>query len=442
MVAPAIDATYLEKRYNAFASLGDHWMADTTTSGSEVLSAIESAAVERQMELLLESPHFSHSKRFPSFLRFVVGQTLAGEADSLKERTLGIEVFGKDADYDTASDPIVRVTAAEIRKRIAQYYQDPGHQDELRITLPSGGYIPQFHWPHIPEEAPQSAKMAQAGLVPAEPLFPAEASQGAAIPSSSTRYLTFAAGLALGLAIAFAGWFYLKPRPTALDRFWAPVLRSGEPVAVCYPLNHFDSIMLRYAADPSQEKLAKEETSALVVDDLQPLTSITGLLTVHHQGYLLMGDSDTTLTDLRRGPAIFVGAFDNAWTLRMTRGLRYRFGNDADMTHFWIEDTQSPTHVTWSIDRGQQQATHNYRDYAIVARFQDANTGKLAVVLAGIARGGTVAAGEFLTIPANMELIKARAPKNWDGQNMEFVLSTEIIDGRSSPPRIEAAYFW
>jgi hypothetical protein len=60
-------------------------MADTTTSGSEVLSGIEAAAVERQMELLLESPHFSHSKRFPAFLRFVVGQTLAGEADSLKE---------------------------------------------------------------------------------------------------------------------------------------------------------------------------------------------------------------------------------------------------------------------------------------------------------------------------------------------------------------------
>jgi hypothetical protein len=72
----------------------------------------------------------------------------------------------------------------------------------------------------------------------------------------------------------------------------------------------------------------------------------------------------------------------------------------------------------------------------------DANTGKLAVVIAGIARGGTVAAGEFLTGPHNIELIKSRAPRNWDGQNMEFVLSTEIIDGRSSPPKVEAAYFW
>ena len=56
----------------------------------------------------------------------------------LKERTLGIEIFGRDADDHTASDPIVRVTATEIRKRIAQYYQEPGHETELRLSLPSG----------------------------------------------------------------------------------------------------------------------------------------------------------------------------------------------------------------------------------------------------------------------------------------------------------------
>jgi hypothetical protein len=441
MVEVNTDTSYLEKRYNSFASRGDPGMADTTTSGNEILSASEAAAVERQLLLLLESPHFSHSKRFPSFLRFVVGQTLAGEADSLKERTLGIEVFGKDPDYDTASDPIVRVTAAEIRKRIAQYYQDPGHRDELRITLPSGAYIPQFQWPAKGEESQQIAKPEYPVLLTAEP-FTIEAVASGPTTGSSWKPWVYLAGLAAVTVCVLAGWTYLQPRPTALDRFWAPVFRSGEPVAVCYPLNHFDGIMLRDASDPSKEKLAQEETNALVVDDLQPLASITGLLTVHHQPYVLMGDNASTLTDLRRGPAIFVGAFDNAWTLRMTRGLRYRFGNDADMTHFWIEDTQAPTRVRWSIDRGMQQATRNYRDYAIVARFLDGNTGKLAIISAGIARGGTVAAGEFLTIPSNMDAIHARAPKNWEGQNMEFVLSTEIIDGRSSPPRIEAAYFW
>ena len=86
-------------------------------------TALEKLAIRVQLERLLSNPYFSHSRRFPSFLRYIVNATLNGHADALKERTLGIEIFGKSAVYDTALDPIVRVTAGEIRKRIAQYYQ-------------------------------------------------------------------------------------------------------------------------------------------------------------------------------------------------------------------------------------------------------------------------------------------------------------------------------
>jgi hypothetical protein len=417
-------------------------MADGSVENLAGSIAGQTAAIQAQLERMLNNPHFSHSQRFPSFLRFVVSHTLAGQTDPLKERTIGSEVFGKDPDYDTASDPIVRVTAAEIRKRIAQYYQEPGHKDEMQISLPSGSYVPQFQWPHSSLEAPLFDGSAQPILPAAEQQTIDEVHKVHLHEAISKNPWLVAGGLALLTILATTGCLYMRARQSALDRFWAPVLGSGEPVEVCFPLNHFNGIMLRDAADPAQQTQLKEDASVLIVDDLQPLVSITGLLAMHHQPYLLAGGDTVTLTDLRRGPAIFIGAYDNEWTLRMTRGLRYRFGNDANMTHFWIEDTQSPTHTRWGIDRGLQQATNNYRDYAIVARFLDANTGKLAVVIAGIARGGTVAAGEFLTGPHNIELIKSRAPRNWDGQNMEFVLSTEIIDGRSSPPKVEAAYFW
>jgi len=94
----------------------------------------EKGDILRQLDCLLDNPHFSHSKRFPSFLRFIVQEELEGRGNRLKERTLGIEVFGRHAGYDTASDPIVRVTAAEIRKRIAQYYQNTDNLDNLRLV--------------------------------------------------------------------------------------------------------------------------------------------------------------------------------------------------------------------------------------------------------------------------------------------------------------------
>jgi glutamine amidotransferase-like uncharacterized protein len=87
-------------------------------------------------------------------------------------------------------------------------------------------------------------------------------------------------------------------------------------------------------------------------------------------------------------------------------------------------------------------ATNNYRDYAIIARFTDTNTGKLEIVVAGIGRGGTIAAGEFLTEPAEMAVLQRAAKAAGDKKNMEVVLSTQIIDGEPGSPKMEAVYFW
>ena len=65
-------------------------------------------------------------------------------SDRVKERIIGIEVFQREADYDTNHDSVVRTTAAEIRKKLAQYYQEPGHEDEIRVMLPQGSYLPEF----------------------------------------------------------------------------------------------------------------------------------------------------------------------------------------------------------------------------------------------------------------------------------------------------------
>jgi hypothetical protein len=72
---------------------------------------------------------------------------LAGQQDLLKERIIGFEVFGKVADYDTNAEPVVRVTAAEIRRRLEQYYQEAGHDTEIRLLLPAGSYVPQLSLP-------------------------------------------------------------------------------------------------------------------------------------------------------------------------------------------------------------------------------------------------------------------------------------------------------
>ena len=145
-------------------------------------------------------------------LRYVVERAIEGQTDHLKERTLGVAVFGRDPAYDTNLDPVVRVTAGEIRKRIAQYYHEPGHETEIRIDFPPGSYLPEFHAPQaIAVAAPAAAPAA----VPRKKIWPA-----------------IVVGLACA-AILAAVLIFRPGLPAApIDRFWAPLLQSAEPVLV------------------------------------------------------------------------------------------------------------------------------------------------------------------------------------------------------------------
>src|ERR1044071_2314404 len=78
-----------------------------------------------QLAKILSSPHFRSSKRCSEFLRYVVEQTSSNSAEFLNERTLGVDWFDRSPRYDTNQDPVVRIAAGEVRKRLAQYYLEP-----------------------------------------------------------------------------------------------------------------------------------------------------------------------------------------------------------------------------------------------------------------------------------------------------------------------------
>jgi hypothetical protein len=412
----------------------------------EVLREEEKFAILAQLERLLAAPYFSHSRRFPAFLRYIVHATINGQGELLKERTIGVEIFGKSPDYDTALDPIVRVTAGEIRKRIAQYYQDPGHEHEPRLFLQPGSYIPQFHFPGsgagpaepIATEEPEPLVLLAATAAP-------DTHVEAQVRGRSRRARTwFIASAAVLLLAASAAFFaYWKSSGTSgFAEFWDPILRSPDPVLVCIAdQTQYTAIALRDAQDPTHQVTLKDNLTAVIIDDLNTVIKLAGLLQSSGRRYSLRGENATTLTDLRNGPSVIIGAFDNMWTLRLLRPLRYHFANNPDMTLFSIVDGAQHEQPRWVLDRKQQVATNNYRDYAIVARFTDDITGKPTLIAAGIARGGTIAAGEFLTNPALIDAVWARRPSA-QAKNVEVVLSTEIINGEPGTPRVEAVYFW
>lgn len=106
-----------------------------------------SPLVRAELDRILASDLFTRSERLSAFLRFIVERTLSGDAESLKEQVIAIELYGKDPSFDTAADPIVRVDARRLRDKLREYYGSVGDA-RLVISVPKGQYTPVFLAPN------------------------------------------------------------------------------------------------------------------------------------------------------------------------------------------------------------------------------------------------------------------------------------------------------
>lgn len=412
------------------------------------------AEIELQVERLLAGAWFCRSKRLPNFLRFVVSETVHGRSETLKERTIGAAVFGRSFDYDTAADPIVRVAAAEIRKRLAQYYQEPGHESELRIILPLGSYVPRFEYPHIdsppafavdqPLNGPEDNDSLADSSAPAPPEHQTEP---AATLSASRRWTRFAVLTVLALTIVAAmavTIFNFNQRQTPIETFWGPVLRSSSTINFYLPdRQHSRTILLRNETNSdATQRFPHQRINTVVLDDLRSFLYLARLMDTRHHRFNFKTSSSSTIEDLRTGPDILIGALDNYWTVRFSGKLRFRFSSDPDMQSFWIEDSRAKPAIRWEINRQLKLTTNNYQDYAIVARYWDQEADQPVVIVAGISRVGTVAAGEFLTQADLLRQLTSRLPAHSEQKNIEAVLGIQVINGVAASPQVLAATTW
>jgi Tol biopolymer transport system component len=172
-------------------------MASRAKPRSEATRAFQESAVRAQLDRLLSSELFSRSPRLSRFLSFIVEETLQGRADTLKEQVLGHEIYDKDAEFDGAANPIVRVDARRLRDKLREYYAQQ-RQDPVVISLPKGGYVPAFEFPPHPALAPVAR-------------FPGETS-AKTVGIAVSRYAWASIGLFI-LIVSIGGWFWFRQQP-------------------------------------------------------------------------------------------------------------------------------------------------------------------------------------------------------------------------------------
>jgi hypothetical protein len=396
-------------------SLTQHGTADFTRT-----------EIGAHLKRMFSSSAFASSKRCQDFLRYVVEQSLDGGAESIKERTIAADVFGRGGTYEPSEDSGVRVKAGEVRKRLALYYDSEGAGEVIRIELPLGNYAPVFHRLPVPETAH---------------------------PKINRQRVTL---IAAGATLAFIALITLWPREAAIERFWAPVWNRGEPVTLCLPIRETYYLMgdavtafrdknltqsrSRSGDSVYQIPVAQIGSKGVLggIGDSQGLANLAAFCTRNRRRYNVKVVDDTSFADLRKNSTVLLGAFSSRWTLEVCKDLRFVFDGTGDKAR--IVDTRQPGRF-WSPKNPETNAITE-EDYAVIGRVYDVKSGQVVVIAAGITTFGTQSAAEFITDPVLVEQLVSGAPAKWESKNVQAVIHTKVIGKTPGKPRIVSAHFW
>lgn len=436
-------------------------IADRTSARQ--LSAAQVHAIRAELKTILGSESFTSSRRCSDFLELVVELTLAGDFESLTERFLGVKLFGRAIDYETATDSIVRVRANDVRRRLVQYYSKPRPDSKVRINMVAGGYVPEFQWYSATANAAandeEGSSRLVATVVPGEGLHAPAAEEQTATSSARrgwrSRTTLMWGGFAVLVLIVAALLITLKVgHRSNFDAFWQPVLDApGQPV-----LNLPTTDTFQLTLDPMRtltplRNLQPGQSLKLELGDfvgfhdwhvslpvLQATLSVALALERRGKTPLVRIGTDLRRDELRGHPIIAIGSFSNPWTEETVSGLRFTFDRGAsDREVPRIRDALNPQR-SWSLPHTYPE--HQQKDYAIITRTFDPVTREPFVSLAGLHSFGNQIAGEFISQESTWNDVAHRAPYGWQKMNLQILLEADIVGTTPSSPRIVDVYFW
>jgi hypothetical protein len=413
-------------------------------------SDAQKASVIEELNFTLAHPAFRSSHRCVDLLRHLVHQAAVGGGEGIKERTLGIEVFGRDADYDVNVDPIVRRTANEIRKRLAQCYMETNRSHAVKIHLERGSYCLEFEFAPVGERPPETTEPKTPSLSPGESTLQGQETVHRKWIAGFLRR-KWSLGVAVGLLVAVASLLFIYYNAFRPSRYmlWKPLLDSGDRITICLsdrtPLIISGGNSSSQANDNVSDLL--QTSPAIIVHGATQDTAFLDVNVAHAISTMLLGFKKQTILqpssvlkfqDFRQGPTVLIGGANNPWAILWLSKLRYSIHVDPVSQDKWIQDAQNPTMHDWKIEAKPQNSDVSY-DYAIITRFFNGETGQWMMVLSGLEKHGTEAAGNMVSDPESAKLLPPIARSKG---NFQIVLKISVI--RESTGHIDplAVHSW
>jgi hypothetical protein len=376
--------------------------------------------VMAHLDRVLLSTPFATSQRSRSFLKYVVEESLRGNAAQIKERNIAIDVFGKKVDFDPQEESTVRVAAGEVRRRLLLTYQSD-LEDGVHIELPVGSYCPKFNV-NLSASTPQTVSFAA-------PVIRLTAKSRHTAPNMqwfllATLSLVVCVGMLLGINRA----------PQPLDAFWTAFTVYKQPVVLVLPT-------------PTVFVTTHSESGSVDANGLQQMTSLTGSggytgigaglgaarfaeqLAKRKQTFTLRSGKNASYSDLQQAPAILFGATSSGLGMQMTNSLRFRIIDGAEKNT--IEDTMTVGR-SWSVPKGLRTEAQR-EGYALITFVRRTATGYPVLIVAGLSPADTQAAAQFMTDSESLQDFARNLPKGWAKHNFQLVVHENIFEG--SPDR-------
>jgi hypothetical protein len=422
--------------------------------------------LQQALREIFQSTPFRASKQSQDLLRYIVDQTLSGHTELLKERLIGVNVFGRRPDYDTNEDPVVRARAAEVRKRLAQFYLGEGSRAAVRIEISPGSYHASFT-ETLKAVLPAPPNPRPPLLVELPPLVPTLEPLPAHLPDQTHRKLLsrrvkpISISASLLICIALCSWFLFSPK-APIDVFWKPIVNAPNPAVLYSGANSVymlsSDFLDRYKAAHRLSSLEGQGLEFIVpiapntqlagndlvsftddfitLGDLSAAVRVASLLATRRKQFDTRCGDDVAFSDLRQAPTILIGGFNNRWTMELSRDLPFTLYHVKGMN---IREQEGAQRVWSPVPSADGRIAV---DYALVTRLPRSKTGQPLIIIAGLTQNGTQAAADFITDSTQVKKLVSGAPSDWPQKNLEFVLQTKVVNNIPTSPVVVALKFW
>lgn len=259
---------------------------------------------------------------------------------------------------------------------------------------------------------------------------------------STRKYVWIVALVAAATLITGLLVWKFSSRQQALATLWGPVVKQDQAVLICVGEVNFQR---SFPASESAQSNAPDEftrgNDMIILKDVDALTKVSGIIG-RMGGYpKMLGVSSTSFADIQGTSGVFMGAFNNSWTLRLQAPLRYQFVRNPTEQTYGILDTKNPQSRLYQIDKTKP---HNdfTQDYGIVARFHSPTTERDTVIIAGIGANGTQAATAMATDEHFFDQAVLTAGHRAMGRNLEMLVASQIIENHAGPPKVIDIQTW